>query len=46
LSPTPSTSSAIRTPEKTEEEPDDPEPVKEVDIKREYSSDRLYNSNT
>jgi hypothetical protein len=38
LSPTPS-NSAMMTPENTKEEPDDPEPVNEGDIKREYSSD-------
>ena len=32
LSPTPSTSSAMKTPEKTEEDPDDPEPADERDI--------------
>jgi hypothetical protein len=32
LSPTPSTSSAMKTPENTEEEPDDPEPSDEGDI--------------
>jgi len=29
----------MKTPENTEEEPDDPGPVNEGDIKREYSSD-------
>jgi hypothetical protein len=44
LSPTLSNSSAMKTPENTEEEPDDPEPVNEGDIKREYFSDLLYSS--
>jgi hypothetical protein len=38
LSPTPSNSSAMMTPEHRKEEPDDPEPVN-GDIKTEYSSD-------
>jgi hypothetical protein len=38
LSPTLSNSSAMKTPENTKEVPDDPEPVNEADIKREYSS--------
>jgi hypothetical protein len=36
LSPTPSTSSAVKTPENTEE---GPEPADEGDIQMEYSSD-------
>jgi hypothetical protein len=32
LSPTPSTFSAIKTPENTEEDPDNPEPADEKDI--------------
>jgi len=39
LSPTPSNTSAMMTPENTKEEPDDTEPVNEGDIKWEYSSD-------
>ena len=42
LSPTPSTSSAMRTPENTEEDPDDLKPADEGDIQMEYSSDQLY----
>jgi hypothetical protein len=36
LSPTPSTSPAMNTPENTEEDPDDPEPAGEGDIQMEY----------
>jgi hypothetical protein len=36
-SPTPSTSSATKIPENTEEEPDDPQPADEEDIQMEYS---------
>jgi hypothetical protein len=39
LSPTPSTSSATKTPENTEDDPDDPERAGEGDIQMEYSSD-------
>jgi len=39
LSPTPSTSSAIRTPTNTEEDFDDPEPADKGDIQIEYSSE-------
>jgi hypothetical protein len=39
LSPTPSTSSAIKTPESTEEDPDDPEPADDGDIQMEYCCD-------
>ena len=39
LSHTPSTSSAMKTPENAEEDPDDPEPEDEGDIQIEYSSD-------
>ena len=39
LSLTPSTSSAMKTPENTEGDPDGPEPTNEGDIKMEYSSD-------
>jgi hypothetical protein len=39
LSPTPSTFSEVKTPENTEEDPDDPEPADEGDIQMEYSSD-------
>jgi hypothetical protein len=39
LSPTPSNSSAMKTPKYIKEEPDDPEPVNEGDIKRKYFSD-------
>jgi hypothetical protein len=38
LSLTPSISSAVKTPENTEEEPDDPEPADDGDIRMEYSS--------
>ena len=36
---TPSTSSAMRTPENKEEDPDDPEPADKEDISNDYSSD-------
>jgi hypothetical protein len=39
LSLTPSTSSAMKTPENTERDPDGPEPTDVRDIKIEYSSD-------
>jgi hypothetical protein len=39
LSPTPSTFSAVKTPESTEEESDDPEPADDGDIPMEYASD-------
>jgi len=39
LSPTPSTSSAIKTLENTEEDCDDPEPADEGDIQMEYFPD-------
>jgi hypothetical protein len=38
LSPTQSTSSAIKTPENTKKDPDEPEPADE-DIQMEYTSD-------
>jgi hypothetical protein len=38
LSPTPSMSSAMKTPENTEEDPDNPEPADEGDIQMEYPS--------
>jgi hypothetical protein len=38
MSPIPSTSSAMKTPENMEEEADDPEPANEGDIRVEYSS--------
>ena len=38
LSPNP-TSAALKTPENTEEDPDDPQPADEGDIQMEYSSD-------
>jgi hypothetical protein len=38
-SPTPSTSSPMKTPENTEEDPDDPELADEGDIQTEDSSD-------
>jgi hypothetical protein len=41
LSPTPSTSSGMKTQENRLEEPDDPEPVGEGDIQMEYSSAQL-----
>jgi len=37
LSPIPPTSSATKTPENTEEDPDDSEPADEGDIQMEYS---------
>jgi hypothetical protein len=37
LSPIPSTSSAKKTQENTEEDPDDPEPAEKEDIQMEYS---------
>jgi len=43
LSPTPSNSSDIKTPENTEEDPNAPQPAAEGDIQMEYSSDWLYN---
>jgi len=39
LSPTPSTSSAMKTPENTKAEPDDPEPADGGNIQMETSSD-------
>jgi hypothetical protein len=39
LLPTPSNSSATKTPENTGEEPEAPEPAAEGDIQMEYSSD-------
>jgi hypothetical protein len=39
LSPTPSTSSAMKTPENTEEDPDGHEPADERDIQMEYLCD-------
>jgi hypothetical protein len=39
LPPTPATSSAIKTPNNTHQEPDDPEPADEGDIQMDYSSD-------
>jgi len=39
LSPTPSTSSTMKTPKNTEEGPNDPEPADEGDIQMECSSD-------
>jgi hypothetical protein len=39
LSPAPLTSSAMKTPENTEEDTDDPEPADEGDNQMEYSSD-------
>jgi hypothetical protein len=38
-SPMPSTSSAVKTPQNTEEDPDDPKPAGESDIQMEYPSD-------
>jgi hypothetical protein len=46
LSLTPSTSSAMKTPENTEGDPDGTEPTDVGDIKMEYSSDELYNPST
>lgn len=37
LSPTPSTSSVVKTPENAEEDSDDPKPEDEADIQMEYS---------
>jgi len=42
LFPAPSTLSAMKTPENTEEDPDDPQPAYEGDIQMEYSSDYMY----
>jgi len=39
LSRTPSTSSALKTSENTEQDPDDPKPAYEGDIQKQYSSD-------
>ena len=44
LSPTPSKSSMMKTPENTEEDPDDPEPAAEGDVQMKYTSDYLYSS--
>jgi hypothetical protein len=38
-SPTPSTSSVTKTPENTDEDPNEPKPVAEGDIQIRYSSD-------
>ena len=46
LSPTPSTSSTMMTPENAEEDPDDPEPADEGDIQIEYSPEWLYSQST
>ena len=42
LSPTPSTSSAVKTLQETEEDPIDPEPAYEGGVKVEYFPDQLY----
>ena len=42
LSPTPSMSSAMKTPKNTEEDPDDPESAGEENIQMKYSLDYLY----
>jgi hypothetical protein len=42
LSPTPSASSALKTLEETEEDPNDPEPAYEGGVKMEYFADQLY----
>jgi len=42
LLPTPSTLSAMKTPENTEEDHDNPQPADEGDIQMEYSSDYTY----
>jgi hypothetical protein len=39
--PTPSTSSAVKTPENTDENPDDSDPADKGDTKMEYSPDHL-----
>jgi hypothetical protein len=44
FSPTP-TSSAMKTPENTAEDPDDPEQADEGETQMEYYSDQLYNPN-
>ena len=44
LFPTPSTLSAMKTPENTEEDHDDPQPADEGDIQMEYFSDYKYSS--
>ena len=44
LSPTSSTSSATKTPENIEDNPDDSEQAGEGDIQMEYSSDQLYST--
>jgi hypothetical protein len=44
LSPTPSTSSDMRTPENTEKDPDDNEAADEGDLRMEYCSDYWYRS--
>jgi hypothetical protein len=45
LSPAPSTSSAVKSLENTEEYPDDPEPATAGNIQMEYCSDWLYSPN-
>jgi len=42
LFPNPSTLSAMKTPENTEEDHDDPQPADEGDIQKEYFSDYTY----
>ena len=44
LSPAPQTSSAMKTPEDKEEDPDDPEPAGKGDNQTEYSCYQLYNT--
>ena len=46
VSPTPSTSSDMRTPENTEKDADDSEAADEGDLQTEYCSDYWYSSNT
>jgi len=42
LSPITSTYSARKTPQNTEENPDDPQPAYEEDMQMQYSSDYLF----
>jgi hypothetical protein len=42
LPPTPSTSSALKTPESIKEDPEDSEPADNGDIQMEYCADQLY----
>jgi hypothetical protein len=45
LFPTPSTSPAMKNPENTEEDPDDPELAGDGDVKVKYPSDYMHSPN-